>query len=493
MQKTIEALNGKIDRPEKERERSARRRRGRLSRSRRTCRRSRRRGRPRHRRLRAFHPWRPPPSGRCRARTGRRASARARGEQRRPGRGRCGGRQPVRCRRRCRRLPSRRHRLCGDGAHLAGRRSAAPIDPSLRGFLRIPNTRVMIRFNAKPRVDFTYDPENTGDDNRFVTAKIPVFGSPEQGGGPVFNANARARSWSSTCAPEVDGSPRFYYQNDFYGSGGGEFPYRAAAVRVDLRRHRRADVQPVRGSRHLAGHRGLRGTERDGVRPLSVGALPPRAARRSRAQLGLAASSDVASTEGNTVEDGTTRLTSRAEPARRVRAWPLPARHGTAISARKSDVFGEDTAFGKRQSRRRTEPRAAVVRDRPGSPARAGTWGAGIGRYGNDTSFSATDAGSSTTAVSRSAAVLRRVRRLHAPLAARLAVDGDVCGWVTRRTVHAGRDQGTTRRSTPASISWQLRDRLSVGVEALYGDNQAAEPIVGRRVPDAGRRRVLLF
>jgi hypothetical protein len=55
----------------------------------------------------------------------------------------------------------------------------APIDPSLRGFLRIPNTRAMIRFNAKPRVDFTYDPENTGDDNRFVTARIPVFGSPD--------------------------------------------------------------------------------------------------------------------------------------------------------------------------------------------------------------------------------------------------------------------------------------------------------------------------
>jgi len=101
----------------------------------------------------------------------------------------------------------------------------APVDPSLRGFLRIPNTRAMIRFNAKPRVDFTYDPENTGDDNRFVTAKIPVFGSPDRGGGPVFNANAKGSQLIiDVRAPEIDGSPRFYYQNDFYGSGGGEFP-----------------------------------------------------------------------------------------------------------------------------------------------------------------------------------------------------------------------------------------------------------------------------
>ena len=37
----------------------------------------------------------------------------------------------------------------------------------------------------------------------------------------------RARSCASTCAPpRSPARPRFYYENDFYGSGGGEFPYR---------------------------------------------------------------------------------------------------------------------------------------------------------------------------------------------------------------------------------------------------------------------------
>ena len=67
----------------------------------------------------------------------------------------------------------------------------APIDPKLRGFFQVPYTKAIIRFNAKPRVDFTYDTQNPGDDNRFVPALIPVLGDPNQGGGPVFNANSQ--------------------------------------------------------------------------------------------------------------------------------------------------------------------------------------------------------------------------------------------------------------------------------------------------------------
>jgi TolA-binding protein len=47
----------------------------------------------------------------------------------------------------------------------------APVDPAMRGFVRIPNTGVMLRFNAKPRVDFTYDTGNAGDDSRFVRTR----------------------------------------------------------------------------------------------------------------------------------------------------------------------------------------------------------------------------------------------------------------------------------------------------------------------------------
>jgi hypothetical protein len=120
-----------------------------------------------------------------------------------------------------------------DRKSLDNQQEAAPrpgdltLDPKYRGFTRIPNTKVLIKFNAKPRVDMTIDPSNTGDDNRFVTAKIPVTGQPGGGGGSQFNINAKGSQLKiDVRAPEIPGSPRFYYENDFYGSGGGEFPYR---------------------------------------------------------------------------------------------------------------------------------------------------------------------------------------------------------------------------------------------------------------------------
>ena len=116
---------------------------------------------------------------------------------------------------------------------LVNQQDAAPraddltLDPKYKGFTRIPNTKVLIKFNAKPRTDVTFDTENAGDDNRFVTAKIPVTGQADKGGDPRFNINAKGSQLRiDVRAPEVAGKPRFYYENDFYGSGGGEFPYR---------------------------------------------------------------------------------------------------------------------------------------------------------------------------------------------------------------------------------------------------------------------------
>lgn len=114
-----------------------------------------------------------------------------------------------------------------DQQQAAPRPDDLTLDPKYKGYLKIPNTSVMIRFNAKPRVDMTYDNQNAGDDNRFITAKLPVDGDPNKGGKPVFNINAKASQLRlDVRAPEIAGSPRFYYENDFYGSGGGEFPYR---------------------------------------------------------------------------------------------------------------------------------------------------------------------------------------------------------------------------------------------------------------------------
>lgn len=114
-----------------------------------------------------------------------------------------------------------------DQQQAAPRLDNETLDPEYRGFVPVPNTPVMIKFNAKPRVDATLDNRNAGDDSRFVTAKIPVDGDPSQGGGDVFNINAKGSQLRvDVRAPSVAGAPRFYYENDFFGSGGGEFNYR---------------------------------------------------------------------------------------------------------------------------------------------------------------------------------------------------------------------------------------------------------------------------
>src|SRR5262249_7081731 len=53
----------------------------------------------------------------------------------------------------------------------APRPGKTTLDPKYRGFIPVPNTPVLFKFNAKPRVDLTMDNQNSGDDTRFVTAK----------------------------------------------------------------------------------------------------------------------------------------------------------------------------------------------------------------------------------------------------------------------------------------------------------------------------------
>lgn len=366
----------------------------------------------------------------------------------------------------------------------------APIDPSLRGFLRIPNTRAMIRFNAKPRVDFTYDPENTGDDNRFVTAKIPVFGSPDQGGGPVFNANGKGSQLIiDVRAPEIDGSPRFYYQNDFYGSGGGEFPYRV--------QHLYGQIYDVTVGQTFSPF------EDPDVWPDTVDYEGPNAmifARYPsvRYRLGLVdglalnfgiaqPSSDVASTE----DDGVTGQDHAPD-------WAMNLRGESDLGhvqlgslfrylGAKSDVYGEDEAFGwgVNLSGGLNVPLPWSDTDQDLLLAQ-GTYGAGIGRYGNDTSFSATDA-------------VFNYRGQLVPLPYYGAFVGYTHRWLPdwRSTATYGwvkldgppTQNATAYRQTQyASVNliWQLRERLSVGVEALYGDNQQQ----GRSSGDAFRTQV---
>jgi hypothetical protein len=95
------------------------------------------------------------------------------------------------------------------------------LDPKYRGFFTIPNTSVLIEVNAKPRLDFINDTQNPGDPSRFRPGQFPTQGSPGYGGPSQFNVTAQgSRLMLDVRAPEIAGSPRFYYENDFFGSSG---------------------------------------------------------------------------------------------------------------------------------------------------------------------------------------------------------------------------------------------------------------------------------
>ena len=116
-----------------------------------------------------------------------------------------------------------------DQQEAASRPKDYTLDPQYRGFIPVPNTPVLVKFNAKPHVDMTSDNRNAGNQNRFVPAVFPLKGDANYGGGEQFHANANATQLRLDIrAPDIGGNFRFYYQNDFFGSGSdtGDMKYR---------------------------------------------------------------------------------------------------------------------------------------------------------------------------------------------------------------------------------------------------------------------------
>lgn len=126
-----------------------------------------------------------------------------------------------------RQVPVRNRATFDDKQEAASRPEDFTLDPEYRGFIPIPNTVFMIKFNPRPRVDLTLDTQNSGNDFRFVPATIPLEGTPPHGGGANFNINGNGSQLRLDMrAPSVAGNFRFYYQNDFFGSDTRNFQYR---------------------------------------------------------------------------------------------------------------------------------------------------------------------------------------------------------------------------------------------------------------------------
>ncbi len=106
-----------------------------------------------------------------------------------------------------------------DQQEAAQRLNDLTLDPKYYGFIPVPNTPALIKFNAKPRVDMMEDNRNSGNPDRFVTATIPMQKSTAYGGGEQFNMTAKGSQLSiDVRAPNVPGDFRFYYNNDFFGA-----------------------------------------------------------------------------------------------------------------------------------------------------------------------------------------------------------------------------------------------------------------------------------
>src|SRR5262249_41586293 len=107
-----------------------------------------------------------------------------------------------------------------DQQEAASRPKDYTLDRAYQGFIPIPNTPALIKFNAKPHLDMTSDNRNAGNQNRFVPAAFPITTDADYGGGEQFHVNANATQLRvDVRAPELGGNFRFYYQNDFFGSG----------------------------------------------------------------------------------------------------------------------------------------------------------------------------------------------------------------------------------------------------------------------------------
>lgn len=116
-----------------------------------------------------------------------------------------------------------------DQQEAASRPRDFTLDPKYQGFIPVPNTPMLIKFNAKPHLDMTYDNKNAGNQNRFVPAMFPLQGAANYSESGEFHMNANATQLRlDVRAPDADGNFRFYYQNDFFGSGSdtGDMKYR---------------------------------------------------------------------------------------------------------------------------------------------------------------------------------------------------------------------------------------------------------------------------
>lgn len=115
-----------------------------------------------------------------------------------------------------------------DHQEAAARPGDYVLDPKYRGFIPVPNTVFLVKFNPKPRLDLMETLRSPGDARyRFAPALFAIENTSGYDAGAQFDASANGSQIRVDLrAPALDGNFRLYYQNDFFGSDTSHMQYR---------------------------------------------------------------------------------------------------------------------------------------------------------------------------------------------------------------------------------------------------------------------------
>ena len=115
-----------------------------------------------------------------------------------------------------------------DRQEAAARPGDLVLDPQYRGYIPIPRTAFMVKFNPKPRLDLMWTHRNPGDSRyRFAPALFPIEDTDDFDAGSQFDMGANGSQIRVDLrAPALGGNFRLYYQNDFFDDDTSHMGYR---------------------------------------------------------------------------------------------------------------------------------------------------------------------------------------------------------------------------------------------------------------------------
>ena len=109
----------------------------------------------------------------------------------------------------------------------------APIDPSLKGFFKIPGTDTIMKVGGYAKLDFIYDTKPIGTFDYFVTSAIPTSG-PDTQFGTQFTAQAKQTRLNIDWRRDTEAGPaRLYFEADLFGNA--SFNFQPGSYQFQLR------------------------------------------------------------------------------------------------------------------------------------------------------------------------------------------------------------------------------------------------------------------